>query len=186
MEQLKENTKAKTYGLLRIWRQSFGTRLLLIFTGLWFAISLATGITIYQVVSQSLEEKMGQQLLAMGWLVEKQLERKIPRVLQPNLPESSSNHISEILKNFLDSDVLQNITLLNIQGIILVDATGESIPGFKSTQLSDQALVDLKQRKSVLLPVYTGDFGTLHQSVFIPLNNYSILQIDASPKFLDI
>jgi signal transduction histidine kinase len=178
-----ESKKKKTFSF---WKRSFVVRLILINTGLWFVLSLATGIVVFQVVSQSLENKMGEELLAMGRLVERQLSNRLSELHQPSLPDSSAVSLSLFLKGFLDTGMLQNVTLLNSQGTVLVDATGESVPGFKSPLLSNFMLNRLAGNKPVLLPVYAGDFGTLHQSVFIPISRESVLQVDANPKFLEV
>ena len=176
----------KILNLLFFWRRSFKNKLLLTFTGLWLVLSLATGLIIYRIVSQSLEEKMGEQLLAMGRLVGQELSSQFQELSQPKLPGSLAATLAPSLRRFLDAGVLQNVTLLNTQGTVLMDATGEAVPGFKTLVLSDREIELLRRNQPVLLPVRAGDFGILHQSVFIPLSNGPILQVDATPKSLEV
>jgi signal transduction histidine kinase len=169
------------------WRYSFKTKLLLTYTVLWFTLTLLTGTTVYWIVSNSLQEKMGEQLLAMGRLVAQRMNGELSGPLQPSLPDSREMaSLTPLLQGFLKAGVLQNITLLNPQGTALLDATGEAVPGFKSPLLNPQNLADLGAGKPVVLPVHAGDFGQLHQSVFIPLPKGLLLQVDADPKSLEV
>ncbi len=173
--------------LLDRWRYSFRTRLLLTYTVLWFALNLLTGVTVYWIVSSSLQEKMGEQLLAMGRLVAQTLSGQLAGPLQPSLPDSREiAGLTPVLQGFLKAGVLQDLTLLNPQGTVLLDATGEAVPGFKSPLLSPKNLEALSQNKPVIIPIHAGDFGLLHQSVFIPLPRGLLLQVDADPKSLEV
>ena len=90
----------KKKGTFSFWKRSFVVRLILINTGLWFVLSLATGIVVFQVVSQSLENKMGEELLSMGRLVERQLSNRLSELHQPSLPDSSAVSLTLFLERF--------------------------------------------------------------------------------------
>ncbi len=129
---------------------------------------------------------MGEQLLSMGRLVGKELSSQFSGLSQPELPGSLTATMVPSLRRFLDAGVLENITLLNSQGTVLLDATGEAVPGFKSLLLTEPQIDQLRRNLPVLLPVHAGEFGMLHQSVFIPLSKGTILQVDANPKSLEV
>jgi signal transduction histidine kinase len=169
------------------WRYSFKAKLLLTYTLLWFALTLLTGVTVYWIVSASLQEKMGEQLLAMGKLVAQQLSGELSGPLQPSLPDSKEiAGLTPVLQGFLKAGVLQDITLLNPQDTVLLDATGEAVPGFKTPLLGQKSLEELGRNQPVVLPIHAGDFGLLHQSVFVPLPKGLLLQVDADPKSLEV
>ncbi len=61
-------TEVNKTGAFGFWKRSFVVRLIFINTGLWFILSLATGIVVFQVVSQSLENKMEKSFWQwVGW-----------------------------------------------------------------------------------------------------------------------
>lgn len=170
--------------------KSFRAKLLFFHAFLWCFLFAGTGAVIYRIVYHRLEAKMGEQLLAMARLVAQQLESEIPAQLQPvffDAPESFASSLSRRLRLFLKAGVLENIIVLNQQGTVLLDATGEAIPGFKSGALHGRTfLPDKGLSQPLVLPVQKGDFGLLHQSVLLPLAPGLLLEVDADPHFLDI
>ena len=168
--------------------KSFRAKLLLFHALLWSVLFAGTGAVIYHIVYKRLETKMGEQLLAAARLVAQQLESNVPANLQPGFFDSRpSRALSRQLRSFLKAGVLENIILLNEQGTVLLDATGEAVPGFKSGWLQGQKplekKVDLKPR---VLPLQKGDFGLLHQSVLLPLRPSLFLEVDADPRYLEV
>jgi signal transduction histidine kinase len=168
--------------------KSFRAKLLLFHALLWSVLFTGTGAVIYHIVYNRLETKMGEQLLAAARLVTQQLEPNVPAKLQPGFFDSRpSRSLSRQLRSFLKAGVLENIILLNEQGTVLLDATGEAVPGFKSGWLQGQKplgkKVDMNPR---LLPLHKGDFGLLHQSVVLPLRPSLFLEVDADPRYLEV
>lgn len=174
--------------LIQRLRQSFKTKLLLLYASLWLLFSLITGIVIYRMIVTTLETKMGNQLLAAGRLVAQSISPQLPPYLQPDVLNTSPTvrHFSKQLKALLKAGVFENILILNSHGIVLKDSTGEAIEGFKSDVLNDQTLTQLRHGHAICLPIHRGSFGLLHQSAFIPLKiHHWILQVDANPRYLD-
>lgn len=170
--------------------KSFKAKLLLFHALLWSFLFAGTGIIVYQIVYNRLENKMGEQLLTIGRLVAQQLEAKVSAQLQPGFfdtPDSFFLKLSTQLRGFLKVGVLDNIVLLDQQGTVLLDATGEAIPGFKAYWRKGQnRILNKALTKPVVLPIQKGDFGLLHQSVLLPLESKVILEVDADPHYLDI
>ncbi len=170
--------------------KSLKAKLLLLHALLWSFLFAGTGVIVYQLVYSNLEAKMGQQLLALARLVAQQLESKVSSELQPgsfDTPDAFFNRLSAQLRGFLQVGVLDNIILLNQEGTVLLDATGEEIPGFKQPWLRGKTDILAKATvKPVVLPIRKEDFGALHQSVLFPLNPNVILEADADPHYLQI
>ncbi|HJT23393.1 MAG TPA: HAMP domain-containing sensor histidine kinase [bacterium] len=170
--------------------KTFKAKLLLFHALLWSFLFAGTGVIVYQIVYHRLETKMGEQLLAMTRLVGQQLESKVSAQLQPGFfdtPDSFFLKLTSQLRGFLQAGVLDNIILLNSQGTVLLDATGESIPGFKPPWLKGKNNILSKAAlKPVILPIQKEDFGLLHQTVLLPLESGVILEVDADPHYLDI
>jgi len=173
--------------LLRAIQQSFQTKLLITYAFLWLSLSGITGFVVYRAVYQGLEEKMGQQLIALGRLAAFSLEKQLPSQLQPDTVENtSSSQITDALQSLLNSGVIENLSILNPQGTVLANATGEAVEGFKSPLLTPPLLEQINRGVPLVLPVQMGDFGLLHQTAFIPMSNHLLLEVDADPNYLDI
>ncbi len=170
--------------------KSLKAKLLLFHALLWAFLFAGTGAIVYQIAYHRLEAKMGEQLLAMAQLVAQQLETKVSAQLQPGFfdtPDAFFLKLSRQLRGFLKVGVLDNIVLLDQQGTVLMDATGEALPGFKPYWRKDQnRILNKALTKPVVLPIHKGDFGLLHQSVLLPLVSKVILEVDADPHYLDI
>ena len=168
--------------------KSFRAKLLVFHALLWSVLFTGTGAIVYHIIYHRLEARMGEQLLAAARLVAQQLEPKVPARLQPGFFDSPpSRALSKQLSAFLKAGVLENIILLNPQGTVLLDATGEAVPGFKSGWLKGQKpLMSKGGWKAQVLPIQKGDFGLLHQSVFLPLSPDLFLEVDADPHYLEV
>jgi signal transduction histidine kinase len=168
--------------------KSFRAKLLLFHALLWSVLFAGTGAIIYHIIYHRLEAKMGEQLLAAARLVAQPLELKVPTRLQPGFFDSpSSRALSRRLRSFLKAGVLENIILLDSQGTVLLDATGEAVPGFKSSQLQGQKLdVGKNDLKPLVFPIQKGDFGLLHQTVLLPLNPSLFMEVKADPHYLEV
>ncbi len=130
---------------------------------------------------------MGQQLIALGRLAAFSLQKNLPSQLQPDAIESASSpQVTGALQSLLKSGVLENLSILNPQGTVLTNATGEAVEGFKSPLLTSAFLEQLNRGVPLFLPVQAGDFGLLHQTAFVPLGNHLLLEVDADPNYLDI
>lgn len=170
--------------------QSLKTKLLLFHALLWSFLFAGTGAVVYQIVYHRLEAKMGEQLLAMSQLVAQQLESSVTTRLQPgsfDTPDGFFLNLTARLRGFLKAGILDNIILLDRQGTVLLDATGEAVPGFKRPWRKDpQKLLAKAISKALILPIQKGDFGLLHQSVLLPFAPEMILEVDADPHSLDV
>lgn len=146
-----------------------------------------TGFAVYYAVEKSLEERMGEQLLGLGRLAAGQLAPRLPDSLPLEAEgDRSYPRMEAVLKPFLKWGVLENISILDQQGTVLLDATGEAVEGFRSNLLTRDQLNRLGSGESLVLPVRSGDFGLLHQSVFLPLGPKWVLQVDADPLYLGV
>lgn len=170
--------------------KSFKAKLLLFHALLWSFLFAGTAIVVYRIVYQNLETKMGEQLLAVTRLVSQQLDSKVSSDLQPGFaarPDAFFRRLSGQLRGFLQVGILDNLVLLNQEGTVLLDATGEEVAGFKQPWLKSQTrLLDKAAVNPVVLPIRKGDFGLLHQSVLFPLNSKVILEADVDPHYLEI
>jgi two-component system OmpR family sensor kinase len=168
--------------------KSFRAKLIFFHALLWSVLFAGTGAIVYRIIYNRLEIRMGEQLLAAARLVAQKLEPNVPARLQPGFFDSPpSRALSRQLNSFLKAGVLENIILLNQQGTVLLDATGESVPGFKSSWLQGQKPLAAKGAwKPLVLPPQRGDFGLLHQSVILPLSSALFLEVDADPHYLEV
>jgi signal transduction histidine kinase len=168
--------------------KSFSAKLVLFHALLWSVLFAGTGTVIYQIVYHRLEAKMGEQLLAIAYLVAQNLEPQLPVQLQPDFFDTHpSRALSKQLNSFLKAGVLENIILLNQQGTVLLDATGEAVPGFKSSWLQGQEpFLSKHGLRPRVLPLQKGDFGLLHQAVLLPLTPALFLEVDANPHYLEV
>src|ERR1700747_240988 len=90
--------------------QSFKAKMLLFYAVVWSLLYACTGLIAYQIINNLLEEKMGEQLLAMTRLVAEQLEPKMPVKLQPSFfGKPASFALTARLRSFLKAGVMQDI-----------------------------------------------------------------------------
>jgi len=168
-------------------RRSFRAKILITYTGLWLTLTSVTGILIYQLIFARLQDKMAEELLAVGKLAAEQLQPELPRYLQPTFSDSSeSGPLSSLLGSYLKAGVAENMTILDNQGTFLFDVTGEAVPGFRSATLGPGDLIKLGQGQSVTQPVHEDDFGLWRQSVFLPLRDGLVLEVVADPDYLEV
>jgi signal transduction histidine kinase len=163
---------------------SFRLRVLAAWAGLWALLFGLAAWATYRAVSAELARSVAEPLQASAKLLAASAEAHVPKGAQV-APEEARG-LSRLLKDALEQGLAENVILLSPRGLVLADATGEAVPGFKSKALSEDEWARLRGGALVVQAPRQGAFGSLHQSVFAPLHGGAVLELQADPRHLEV
>jgi len=154
--------------------------------GLWALLSAGAGWWVYLGVRRDLEAAMAVQLSAATRLVARQVEAALPRTALTEPGAGPDPALARILDNVRKAGLAEDLVLLSGRGLVLVDATGEAVPGFQELDLAGEDWRRLRAGETVVHDPAGAGFGTLSQSAYAPLKGGAVLELRVDPAYLAV
>jgi len=171
-------------GVLPPWWRSVRIVLVAALAGLWTLLFAGAGVLAYRMVRGELESAMGGQLAAAARLLAGQVQALRPRSAAIEPGSGLDPALARVLEGVRGSGLAEDLVVISPRGLVLVDATGEAVPGFEARGLDAGDWALLRRGSTVIHAPARGGFGTLSQSVFTPLSDGSVLELRADPAYL--
>lgn len=146
------------------------------------------GWLLYRVVDAELEAGVSRQSEGLGRWIGAQVREGLPKGALAEPESAAAPVLSKALANARESGLAEDLVLISRHGVILTDATGEAVPGFKARILSAQQEASLEAGSAVVLKPELDAFGALRQSVFVPLGaaNGTRLELRMDPRHFQV
>ena len=154
--------------------------------GLWCLLFAAAGWLVYGAVRHELETAMDGRLAAAARLLAAEAETSIPKGALMEPASAPDPVLARLLKDVSQAGLAEDLVLLGPQGLVLLDATGEAVPGFAERSLSPADWAELKAGRTVVHAPAEAPFGALSQSAYAPLSGGAVLELRADPSYLAV
>lgn len=146
------------------------------------------GWLLYRVVDAELEAGVSRQSEGLARWVGAQVREGLPKGALAEPGSAAAPVLSKALANARESGLAQDLVLISRHGVILTDATGEAVPGFKARTLDPAQEARLNAGDAVVLAPELDAFGALRQSVFLLLSGPGgpRLELRMDPQHLQV
>jgi signal transduction histidine kinase len=158
-------------------------RVLVGFATAWGVLSLGLGLAVQRRARAALDASQVRALLAGASLAASWVAPVLPPALQADLDgRSTPPSLKRALASALQASGLRDVAVLDTEGRVLCDASGEALPGSAADMDLAAARADLQGGRAHAYSPRRRDFGLWEQSAVAPLPFGRILEADADPR----
>ncbi len=166
------------------WWLSLRWQLAIGLAGLWTLLSAGAGVWVYLRVARGLRAAMDRQLAVEARLLAARLGGALATA--PGPAGTRDRVLEAALDGSRSAGLARDLAVLDSRGLVLIDATGDRVPGFLTPELGPDDWARLRAGWTLVHPPRPTSFGTRDQSVFTPLGRGLILQMLVDPAYLQV
>ena len=151
---------------------------------LWVGLFSLVGFSSYTYIQSRLKLSVSGQSIALATHLAGRLQPLVPKSALVSPEQKLEPALAAALDEAVKDQLAEDVVLINGDGVVLADSTGEALPGSKVHGWSAEMPALLKSAGSVALEPVQGSFGVWHQSVFIPLRGGTLMELRVNPTYL--